>query len=54
MPFALQLVSDRYELNSRLRTAVFRFCCSDRNLARRREHLVSVDHLEGQKLWIDG
>jgi hypothetical protein len=51
---SLKLVGDRYELNSRQRTAVSRGCCSDQELARRREHQVSVKDLAGQELWLDG
>lgn len=51
---SLKLVGDRYELNSRQRTAVSRCCCSHTELTRRREHRVSVKDLAGQELWIDG
>lgn len=51
---SLKIVGDRYELNSRQRTAVSRCCCSDRELARRQNHQVSVNDLQGEELWLDG
>jgi hypothetical protein len=51
---ALKLVGDRYRLRQRQRTAVMRCACSDRALARRREHQVATSDLRGQPLWIDG
>jgi len=51
---SLKLVGDRYELNSRQRTAVSRCCCSDRELARRQKHQVSANELDGEELWLDG
>ncbi|MCH5378010.1 MAG: DUF434 domain-containing protein, partial [Planctomycetes bacterium] len=51
---SLKLVGDRYELNSRQRTAVSRCCCSAQQLVRRRQHQVSTIDLKGEEIWLDG
>jgi hypothetical protein len=51
---ALKLVGDRNNLEQRQRTAVSRSACSNASRSRRNAHLVSLDRLAGQTLWIDG
>jgi hypothetical protein len=51
---SLQLVGDRYALLERQRIAVRRCCCSDRELAARRETLVSARETVGAVFEIDG
>jgi hypothetical protein len=54
LPGALQLVGNRYDLESRQRQAVTRSACADDALARRRSSEASPDALAGGALLIDG
>jgi hypothetical protein len=51
---SLQLVGDRYALLERQRVAVRRCCCSDRELAARRETMASMRDVSGGVFEIDG
>jgi hypothetical protein len=51
---AVDLVGNRYALVSRQRMAIMRCACSDRAVARRREHEVTPGALRGQVVWLDG
>jgi hypothetical protein len=54
LPGALQVVGNRYELESRQRQAVTRSACSDAALARRRSSEVGASALVGNTLLVDG
>lgn len=51
---ALKLVGDRFELTERQRRAVLRSSCSDQALAHRRSTCVTLGHIAGRVLLIDG
>jgi hypothetical protein len=54
LPGALQVVGNRYDLETRQRQAVTRCACTDEALARRRAIEVPPDALSGMPLLIDG
>ena len=54
LPGALQLVGNRYELESRQRQAVTRSACTDEAVMRRRSAEVLAGSLRGATLLIDG
>jgi hypothetical protein len=54
LPGALQVVGNRYDLETRQRQAVTRSACSDEALARRRSTEVAADALAGVTLLVDG
>ena len=51
---ALQLVGDRYSLNSRQRLAIARCACGDHEVTWRQQHQVHTKDIQQQGLWIDG
>jgi hypothetical protein len=50
---SLKLVGDRFSLVARQRIAVMRSACSDQALQQRKEKLVSIDELAGEKIEVD-
>jgi hypothetical protein len=54
MVAALKLVGDRYGLTARQRLAVSRAACSDEQRASRQARSLSIEHVEGERLIVDG
>jgi hypothetical protein len=54
MTSALKLVGDRHGLRERQRLAVSRCACSDEERQRRKDHLATVEQIQGQSVTVDG
>lgn len=51
---SLKLVGDRFSLTQRQRMAIMRCACSDKQLARRSQHCLSLNALASEPIVIDG
>lgn len=54
MTSSLKLVGDRHGLRERQRLAVSRCACSEQDRQRRKDHLIKLKQLRGQKVTVDG